>query len=83
MNEKEIINVSVPSFFDKLGGLINATSKRTLANYFLWRNVFGLGKTMSSQIRRKRLAYLKAISGKEDEEPRWKECIGNTLNRYY
>ncbi|XP_033220981.1 neprilysin-2-like [Belonocnema kinseyi] len=37
IGDDEIIKVSVPSFFAKLGPLLKKTSKRVLANYLIWK----------------------------------------------
>lgn len=40
INGSELLIVEVPEYFEKLGPILRATPKRTIANYFAWRSVF-------------------------------------------
>lgn len=81
VNESEIIAVTVPTFFDKLGGVLESTPKRTIANYLIWRVAYYASGYMTNEQRQRKLQYLGAISGQQNEEPRWKECIAYTSAR--
>lgn len=80
VNESEIITVSVPSFFGKLAYLLDETPNRTIANYLMWRVTVYSTYFMSSQLRKRNLEYFTAISGKTEEEARWKECVDLTTS---
>lgn len=75
-----VIN-AVPKFFEKLESILNATPKRTMANYFLWRIVLTTSGTLTNQLRQRKLEYFKAAYGLLSEEPRWKECVQFTSIR--
>ncbi|KAL7013331.1 hypothetical protein ACKWTF_015335 [Chironomus riparius] len=78
VTEDEIINVSVPSFFDALGSLLEKTSKRTIANYIFWRATESSSTYSTTEIKGRKLQYTKVITGKQQDEPRWKECMDLT-----
>ncbi|XP_058453866.1 neprilysin-2-like [Malaya genurostris] len=75
IDENEIINVNVPTFMVGLGLLFKNTSKRTLANYAMWR-VSGFSSFfLNDRLRKQQLRYTTVVSGKQQHEPRWKECV--------
>lgn len=75
INENEVIIVSVPAYFDKLGELLAKTPRRTIANYMMWRITAFSSFFMTEELRKRQLQYSTAVSGKQEQEPRWKECI--------
>lgn len=81
VDENEIIVVSVPSFFNDLGKLLEQTPKKTIANYLMWRITAFSSFFLTQNLRDRQLVYSTAISGKQEEEPRWKECIDITSGR--
>lgn len=81
VNETETIIVSVPSYFDSLGPLLENTPKRTIANYLMWRVTAFSSFFLSEKLRNRQLVYSTAVSGKQEQEPRWKECIDITSGR--
>lgn len=48
---------------------------RTIANYVTWRITGFSSYFLTEQLRKRQLQYSTAISGKQEQEPRWKECI--------
>lgn len=78
VDENEVIIVSVPSFFDALGPLLENTPKRTIANYMMWRITVFSSFFLTEELRKRQLVYSTAVSGKQEQEPRWKECIDIT-----
>lgn len=75
VDENEVINLSVPSFFDDLGKLLSVTKKRTIANYMMWRiHAFSVA-FLTEQFRKRQLQYATALSGRQEQEARWKECV--------
>ncbi|XP_062561585.1 neprilysin-2 isoform X2 [Armigeres subalbatus] len=78
IDENEVIIVSVPSFMEQLGPLLQNTPKRTMANYVMWR-VSGFSSFfLTEKLRKRQLQYSTALSGKQEQEPRWKECVDIT-----
>lgn len=80
VDDSEIITVSVPTFFEQLATLLEETPNRTIANYLIWRVTVYSTYFMSSELRKRNLEYFGAISGKTEEEPRWKECVDLTTS---
>ncbi|KAJ6635281.1 Neprilysin-2 [Pseudolycoriella hygida] len=80
VDDSEIITVSVPSFFEKLADLLEETPNRTIANYLIWRITVYSTYFMSSQLRKRNLEYFTKISGKTEDEARWKECVDLTIS---
>ena len=78
IDENEVIIVSVPSFMEALGPLLQNTPKRTIANYVMWRISGFSSFFLTEQLRKRQLQYSTAISGKQEQEPRWKECVDIT-----
>lgn len=81
VDENQLAINCVPSFFEKLGGVLQGVSKRTLANYFLWRIVSMTSGTLTNQLRKRKLKYIAVVSGQQDEQPRWKECADFTAGK--
>lgn len=75
VSDNETVINSVPSFFERLGGVLESTPKRTMANYFMWRVVLTTSGTQTMELRKRKLEFYKAVYGLQGEEPRWKECI--------
>lgn len=75
VTDSEVISVSVPSFFAKLGDVLDKTPKRVIANYVMWRITGFSSFFLTEELRKRQLQYSTAISGKQEQEPRWKECI--------
>jgi len=74
IDENEVIVVSVPSFFEGLEKVLKETPKRTIANYVMWRITGFSSFFLTEPLRKRQLQYSTAISGKQEQEPRWKEC---------
>lgn len=82
ITEDEIIVVTVPKFFEDLGPLLKKTSKRAIANYMMWR-IHGFSAFfLTEQLRKRQLQYSSVLSGRQEQEPRWKECVDITSGRY-
>lgn len=75
VKENEIAINSVPRYFEQLGNILNSTSKRTMANYLLWRTVLATSGTLTNQLRELKLDFYKTVYGIQSQEARWKECI--------
>jgi predicted metalloendopeptidase len=75
VTDDETIIVSVISFFDELGNLLERTPKRAIANYVMWRITGFSSFFLTEKLRKRQLQYSTAVSGKQEQEPRWKECV--------
>jgi len=78
VDENEVIVVSVPSYFESLGKLLEDTPKRVIANYMMWRVTAFSSFFLTNELRKRQLVYSTAVSGKQEQEARWKECIDIT-----
>lgn len=78
LDENEEIIVIAPDVFKRLGPVLKNTTKRTIANNFMWRTVLAASDFLSEDIRRKKNAFFRIVSGQEETAPRWKECITYT-----
>lgn len=81
INENEVVIVNVLKFFRRLGDVLHGASKRTLANYLMWRVVYSTSGDLTEQLRKRKVSYESAVSGQKDELPRWKECVAYTSER--
>jgi len=81
VEDDEIINLTVPSFFEELGKLLEKTPNRVIANYMMWRiHAFSIG-FLSEEFRKRQLQYATALSGRQEQEARWKECVDIAAGR--
>lgn len=81
VDEKEIVIVIMPKFFEELGALLKNTPKRIIANYVMCRMTTASYPYLNEDIRKIRLTYLTASTGLQEHKPRWKACIGLTIDR--
>jgi predicted metalloendopeptidase len=51
---------------------------RTIANYLIWRMTDYSIKYLTNDLRKRQLQHNAALSGQQEDEPRWKECIDVT-----
>lgn len=79
VTENETVINSAPKFFERLGEVLNSTSKRTIANYLLFRVIFTTSNTLTSDLRKLQLELDQVVFGTQSEQPRWKECIQYAL----
>lgn len=81
IDENEVIVVSVLSYFESLGKLLKETPNRVIANYMMWRVTAFSSFFLTEELRKRQLVYSTVVSGKQDQEARWKECIDITSGR--
>lgn len=81
VDEDEMVNVSVPSFFEELEKLLKRTDNRIIANYMMWRiHAFSVA-FLSEEFRKRQLQYATVLSGRQEQEARWKECVDISAGR--
>lgn len=81
ISENEVVIIYVPEFFERLGEVLNSTSKRTMANYFMWRVVLSKSKALTAELRHHEMQYKKDMHGAVPRDERWKLCILDTTER--
>lgn len=75
IDENELLIVDVPNYFAHLGPILNATPKRTIANYFAWRSVlFGSG-LLNAALHNRKLQFFATTIGLKKLDPRYNECV--------
>lgn len=79
LEKVEVIWARPPIYLERLNELLNKTSNKTIANYFMWRTVYFASEFLTDELRYKRLKFEMAISLKR-RVPRWIECVGHTNN---
>ena len=75
ITEDEIIVVVDTNFFYELEAVLKKTSKRTLANYVMWRVAADSTKFLTDELIKRWLKYETVLRGQNKEEPRWRECV--------
>lgn len=81
-NDNDIIINSVPKFFKNLADFIDSTPKATIANYLMWRVALSSASYLPKEFRTRAFEYNKALTGREEEEPRGIQCTQVALNNY-
>lgn len=81
VGEDEMVILSVPSFFEKLGKLLKRTDKRDIANYMMWRIHAYAADFLSENFRKRKLQYTTALTGEQDEGATWAKCVETVLDR--
>lgn len=74
VNDDELIIVTNPDYFDKLGKLIDSTPKKIQANLVIWKEIQSLSGFLNENIRNVNGNYAKIIAGVIKAAPRWLKC---------
>lgn len=85
------LNVAQPEYFKEISKLISATPLEYLKAYMAWNLINNASGLLSDEAANENFAfYGKALSGKEEMEPRWKrvvdlvnESIGEAVGQMY
>lgn len=80
VNRNEVIIVLDVNYLHQLGQIIQATPKRTIANYFAWRAVLFSSDYLDSTLHQKLDQYLAKTTGTKQADSREAECIKQTMN---
>lgn len=83
VTEKEVIVVITPVYFERLKSVLESTSKRVIANFFMWRSVLIASTYLSHEVRLRKMSYIALQSNQDEQEsysPLWKECVGYTAS---
>ena len=83
LDENEIINLAVPRYFEALGKYLPTIDDKVIANYMIWRFVQSMMPYTDRKGQNIRLAYKKAILGKETTSPRWEICVDNVAKTHF
>ncbi|CAO1411663.1 unnamed protein product [Diamesa serratosioi] len=69
-------------FLEKFGILIDATPKRTVANYLFWRVADYSVDFLSKKIRLVKLKFHEKLSGTKSLDQGWKKCLTESVYNY-
>jgi len=72
----EIIVVDVPDYIRNFSELIQKTPTRVQANYLMWRAAAASMAYMNEAADKISLKFSKKLTGKSEEPPRWRKCVG-------
>lgn len=78
----EYVIVDVPDYLNSLETILAETSKRTIANFCIWRIVYQATSFLTEELRQLRSAYDKIVYGTKVQLPRWKQCVKSTSSMY-
>ncbi len=66
----------MPSYIRKFAAHLKTVPARVQSNYMLWRVAAASMKYLGEEARKISLKFSKKITGKEEETPRWRTCVG-------
>ncbi|KAF5280976.1 hypothetical protein FQR65_LT14900 [Abscondita terminalis] len=74
ITDDDVVIVRNSHYLDCLEQVIDSTSKRTQANYIIWRAIHSIIPYLNNNLRNRRLLFKKEIFGEEQLLPQWKKC---------
>lgn len=77
----ELLIVDVPNYFAQLEPILQATPKRTIANYFAWRSVFFGSELLNAAMHSRKLQFFATTIGLRKLDPRYNECVTLTTKQ--
>lgn len=78
-NDDELVAVTDMNFFENFGKLIQTTSRRTLANYLMWRLTAQAIPYLSQKFKQRDTDYQALFYGEHKRQPRWRDCVSIVL----
>lgn len=76
------ILVYTPKYFRELGGVLNKTSKRVLANYIVWNAINAQVGYFPSKFIEASFLLSKVESGIASVDPRWQRCVSKVNSAF-
>jgi len=76
VDDTETIIVDVPSYIRDLSALLSVTPARIQANYLMWRAAAASMAYLTEEADKIALKFSKKLTGKSEEAPRWRKCVG-------
>lgn len=80
VNEREKVSVVDKNYLQQLNGILQSTSKRTIANYFAWRLVLYYSDNLNDELHKRSAQYDTAITGVKKSLPRLTKCVKLTMS---
>ncbi|CAG0888500.1 unnamed protein product [Darwinula stevensoni] len=72
---EETVVVDDPAYIDNFVAALQATPKRVIANYAIWRMVDFSAAYLTEDVQNIREEFYSKLTGKEGRNPRWLECM--------
>ncbi|XP_046677781.1 neprilysin-2-like [Homalodisca vitripennis] len=82
VSPEEVVDVVVPSYFQKLGPLVERVDKRVVANYIMWHVVYESLPFLPKRVSHIRRKLMVALTGAKRFRPRWEFCTNSLLDRF-
>ncbi|CAD6244468.1 GSCOCG00013358001-RA-CDS, partial [Cotesia congregata] len=79
VDKNQKIFVYIPYYLSEFEKTMNTTSKRTLANYMLWRVFIDSVAYLNDEIREPQIEFTNSLTGQSKETPKSKQCFDNIL----
>jgi predicted metalloendopeptidase len=76
VTEAETIIVDVPVYISNFSQLVQDTPSRVQANYLMWRAAAASMAYLTEAADKISLKFSKKLTGKSEEPPRWRKCVG-------
>ncbi|CAD5115683.1 DgyrCDS4635 [Dimorphilus gyrociliatus] len=76
IDESEPVVSMATKYFVKFGDLLQNTSKRTIANYLIWRTLLRFIPDLPKKYQDARLTYKRLAMGIKRDVVRWQKCVG-------
>lgn len=80
VTDNEKVSVTDKNYLQQLNGIIQSTSKRTIANYFAWRVVLYYSDSLNDELHKRSVQYDTAITGVKKPLPRLTKCVKLTMS---
>lgn len=79
IDENEQVAITDLNFIEKFDKLLDNTSKRTLANYLMWKLTAQSIPYLNQQFRNRETLYASLFYGDHKRQPRWRDCVSIVL----
>jgi endothelin-converting enzyme/putative endopeptidase len=77
--EAQDVNVQKPEYFQRLDGVLAATSDDVIRDYLWWHVLHGLAPHLGAAFDQETFAFFgQRLTGQPEQSPRWKRCVGWT-----
>ncbi|KAB0797722.1 hypothetical protein PPYR_08715 [Photinus pyralis] len=78
VTSKTQVSVHSPHFISVIDDILRRTSKRVLANYIIFDVIRSFEMFVPDEIRNRELQFEGVLTGAEQREPRWSQCVAKT-----
>ncbi|CAD6235737.1 GSCOCG00012426001-RA-CDS [Cotesia congregata] len=79
VDKNQTIFVNIPYYLSEFEKIMNTTSKRTLANYMVWRVFIDSVAYLNDEIREPQIEFTNSLTGQSKKTPKSKQCFDNIL----